>query len=608
MMGKAADHGEARMDDATIGRMFFNRVQRYGDRPLFKVKRKGRYTDISWDEAGATVRSFALGLLELGVQHGTRVSLLSENRPKWALSDLAILSIGAVNVPIYSTNTPTQVEYIVNDSASEALIVSNKKQLEKALAVQRQCPSLKKIIVLDEIEQGKHEMVATFKEMCETGAGGGAESLFHERLHATDASDLASIIYTSGTTGDPKGVMLIHDNFLSNCRAVREILPIGEEDICLSFLPLSHSFERMAGYYVPLYGGVTIAYAESIDTVRDNLKEIRPTFMASVPRIYEKFHAAVYDNLKSGSPLKQKIFEWSLRTGREMSAYKISRKQPPLSLKLKHKIAEPLVFKKIKENVGGRLRYFVSGGAPLAQEINEFFHALGISILEGYGLTETSPVLTTNTPEHFKFGTVGKAVPGVTIKIAADGEILAKGPNIMVGYFNKEAETREVLDDEGYFRTGDIGEVDEEGFLKITDRKKDIIVTAGGKNIAPQNIENMLKSDPLINNVMVHGDKRKFLSALIVPDFEKVKRFAAEQGIASDSISSLARDPKVVQLISERVEAVNKQLAKYETIKKFAVLDRDFTLEGGELTPTLKVKRKVVYQKYKDILDSFYRE
>ncbi|MBI5118058.1 long-chain fatty acid--CoA ligase [Candidatus Poribacteria bacterium] len=596
------------MDDKTIGSMFLNRAERYGARTLFKVKRNGQYMDISWTETARAVKEFAMGLLEAGIKHGDRVALLSENRPEWAFADLAILSIGAVNVPIYATNTPKQVEYIINNSASRILIVSNEKQIKKALEIRPNCPLLEKIVIFDEIGQTDYPMVCTFKETCASGAKSSKEALFKQRMEAVKPQELASIIYTSGTTGDPKGVMLIHDNFLSNCRSVQQILPIGEDDVCLSFLPLSHSFERMAGYYVPIYQGVTIAYAESIDTVRDNLKEIKPTFMASVPRIYEKFYAAVLENVKSGSPTKQKIFDWSFRVGRAMSGYKIAKKNPPALLGLKYKIADALVFKKIKENVGGRLKYFVSGGAPLAQEINEFFHALGVTILEGYGLTETSPVLTTNTDKHFKFGTVGKPVPDVTIKIAPDGEILAKGPNIMVGYFNKPEDSAEALDKDGFFHTGDIGVIDEDGFLKITDRKKDIIVTAGGKNVAPQNIENMLKSDPLIANVMVHGDKRKFLSALVAPEFEKLKVFAAEKGIEYNSMSDLVKDERVVKLISERIEAVNKELAKYESIKKFAVIDKDFTMESGELTPTLKVKRKVVSAKYKDILDSFYKE
>jgi long-chain acyl-CoA synthetase len=596
------------MDDATIGRMFFNRVEKYGPSTLFKVKRDGRYTNISWNEAGQAAKELALGLLESGIEHGERVALLSENRPEWAFSDLGILSIGAVNVPIYATNTPKQIEYIINDSASKILIVSTQSQLDKALEARDKCPTLERIVVFDDVGKTDYPMVTSFKEICEEGSKSTKEDVFKERLDAVKATDLASIIYTSGTTGDPKGVMLIHDNFLSNCRSVKEILPIGEEDICLSFLPLSHSFERMAGYYVPIFGGITIAYAESIDTVRDNLQEIRPTFMASVPRIYEKFHASVLETVKAGSPLKQKIFDWSFSVGGMMSCLKVGKQTPPASLNLKYSIANVLVFKKIKANVGGRLKYFISGGAPLAQEINEFFHALGITILEGYGLTETSPVLTTNTPENFKFGTVGKAVPGVEIKIADDGEILAKGENIMVGYFNKPDATAEALDEDGFFHTGDIGHLDEAGFLKITDRKKDIIVTAGGKNIAPQNIENMLKSDPFISNVMVHGDKRKFLSALVTADMEKVEAHAQRERIKYDSPEDLLKDDSIVQLIRERVEAVNGQLAKYETIKKWALIDKDFSVEGGELTPTLKVKRKVVTTQYQDVLDSFYEQ
>ncbi|MBI4830760.1 MAG: long-chain fatty acid--CoA ligase [Candidatus Lindowbacteria bacterium] len=549
------------MDDRTIGKMFFSRAERYGSRTLFKVKRDGQYRDISWADTSQAVKEFALWLLDAGVNHGDRVALLSENRPEWATTDLAILSIGAVDVPIYATNTPKQVEYIINNSSSRILVVSNEKQLKKALEVRPNCASLEKIVIFDEIGPTDYPMVCTFKEVRAKGCQSGKDSLFKQRLDAIKPEELASIIYTSGTTGDPKGVMLTHDNFLANCRSVKQILPITEEDTCLSFLPLSHSFERMAGYYVPIYQGITIAYAESIDTVRDNLKEIRPTFMASVPRIYEKFHAAVLENVKSGSPTKQKIFDWSFRVGREMSGYKVAKKSPPAVLNLKYKLADALVFKKIKENVGGRLRYFVSGGAPLAQEIN-----------------------------------------------APDGEILAKGPNIMVGYFNKPEDTTEAIDKEGFFHTGDIGVLDENGFLKITDRKKDIIVTAGGKNIAPQNIENLLKTDPLVANVMVHGDKRKFISALIVPEFEKLKQFAAEKGIKYGSMSELVKDERVVKLIGECVAAANRELASYESIKKFAVMDKDFTLESGELTPTLKVKRKVVTAKYKDTLDSFYKE
>jgi long-chain acyl-CoA synthetase len=594
------------MDDATIGRMFFNRVEKYGPRPLFKVKRNDSYVNISWNEAGQAARELGLGLLEAGIEHGDRVALLSENRPEWAFSDLGILSIGGINVPIYATNTPRQIEYIINDSSARILIVSTQGQLDKALEAKENCPGLEQIVVLDDIGKTDYPMVATFKDFSESGAKSGKEDVFNKRLEAVEPTDLASIIYTSGTTGDPKGVMLIHDNFLSNCRSVKEILPINEEDICLSFLPLSHSFERMAGYYVPIFGGITIAYAESIDTVRDNLQEIRPTFMASVPRIYEKFHASVLETVKAGSPFKQKIFDWSFSVGGMMSTQTIAKQTPPASLKMKYSIANALVFKKIKENVGGRLKYFISGGAPLAQEINEFFHALGITILEGYGLTETSPVLTTNTPDNFKFGTVGKAVPGVEIKIANDGEILARGGNIMTGYFNKPEATAEALDNDGYFHTGDIGELDKDGFLKITDRKKDIIVTAGGKNIAPQNIENMLKSDPLISNVMVHGDKRKFLSALITADLEKLEPEARREGIEYTSPEELVKDDRVVKLIGSRVEGVNKQLARYETIKRWKLIEKDFTVEGGELTPTLKVKRKVVTAQYQDIIDSFY--
>ena len=327
------------MDDAVIGRMFLNRVEKFGPRTLFKVKRGGQYQNISWNEAGQKAREFALGLLEAGIEHGDRVALLSENRPEWAFTDMGILSIGAVNVPVYATNTPGQVQYILNDSASRILVVSGEKQLEKALEVRENCPQLEKIVVFDAIGKTDYPMVVSFEEICESGAKAGKDELFSQRLEQVKPTDLASIIYTSGTTGDPKGVMLIHDNFLSNCRSVEQILPVGEEDTCLSFLPLSHSFERMAGYYMPIFSGVTIAYAESIDTVRDNLQEIRPTFMASVPRIYEKFHGAVLETVQAGSPIKQKIFNWSFATGGLMTACRVNKQNPSASLKFKYMIA-----------------------------------------------------------------------------------------------------------------------------------------------------------------------------------------------------------------------------------------------------------------------------
>ncbi len=590
--------------EVTIGECFAARAERYGDRTWLRVKREGRYQDLSWRAAAERVRHFTLGLMELGLQNAEHVALLSENRPEWPLADLAIQTAGGCNVPIYPTNTPAQTEYILRDSGAVIAIASTAAQVAKYLEVRPSCDALRHVIVMD--DAGKTDGVLTMSEVEATGAAvAEGDRVLAERLAQVDPHQLASIIYTSGTTGDPKGVMLTHENFLSNARAACIVIPAGDRDVCLSFLPLSHSFERMAGYYLPMVIGATIAYAESVDTLRENMVEVQPTLMASVPRVYEKFYAAVMEQVAGAPPLRQNIFHWALAAGKRGSALRIEGKQPRGLLALQLAVADRLVFRTIRKGTGGRLRYFVSGGAPLAREINEFFHALGITILEGYGLTETAPVLTTNTPNAFRFGTVGQPVPGVDLKIAEDGEILARGPNIMQGYYNQSEATAEVLRD-GWFYTGDIGEIDDDGYLKITDRKKDIIVTAGGKNLAPQNIENLFITDAFIAQVMVHGDRRKFPSALIVPDFSRLQTWATEHGLAGKSPEDLVGAPTVQQLFEERVDSLNATLAQYEKIKKFALLPAEFTLESGELTPSLKMKRKVITEKYLTLLDALY--
>lgn len=592
------------ISEPTLGACFAARAKRYGARTWLRVKRDGAFEDMSWLVAAERIRNLARGLIALGLENEDHVALMSENRPEWALADLAIQTAGGCNVPIYPTNTLAQTEYILRDAGTVIAIASDAAQLAKYLEVRTNCPQLRHIIVMDDSAKG--EGVLTMAEVEAQGAAlADGERLLDERLVAVDPQQLASIIYTSGTTGDPKGVMLTHENFLSDASAACVVVPVGDRDVCLSFLPLSHSFERMAGYYVPMAVGATIAYAESIDTLRDDMQTVHPTLMASVPRVYEKFYAAVMDQVAEAPPLRQAIFHWALRVGKQGSALRIEGKEPGGLLAVQLWLADKLVFTNLREITGGRLRYFISGGAPLAQEINEFFHALGITILEGYGLTETAPVLTTNTPNAFRFGTVGQPVPGVEIQIADDGEILARGPNIMKGYYNKPEDTAEVLKD-GWFYTGDIGEVDEDGFLKITDRKKDIIVTAGGKNIAPQNIENLFVTDAFIAQVMVHGDKRRFPSALIVPEATKLGPWAADNGLGEHSPEALAAHPRVHQLYEQRVDQLNEKLAQYEKIKKFALIPKEFTLEDGELTPSLKMKRKVITEKYRSTLDALY--
>jgi len=596
------------MTETSLGKVFWSRVDRYGSRTALKVKRKGAWVDISWQEWGRNVRSFSLGLLCLGLEEGECVALLSENRPEWTFADLAVLSLNAFDAPIYATNLPDAVEHIIHDSASRFVVVSTESQLKKIEEVRGRLPHLKKAILMDPALPHSEEWVTTFEEVQRLGEEKGDPKELGRRLDAVQPQNLATLIYTSGTTGLPKGVMLTHENFLSNIRGVREVIPIRETDIALSFLPLSHSFERMAGYYTVLYVGGTIAFAESIDKVPENIQEIRPTVMCSVPRLYEKMHARILGTVEAEPPAKKKIFHWSLDVGAQVSKLVQAKKDVPLSLKAKYAIADRLVFRKLRERMGGRLRFFVSGGAPLAREIAEFFHAAGILILEGYGLTETTPVISANRPTHFKLGSVGQPLPNLEVKIAPDGEILVRGPSVMKGYYNRPEETREVLSEDGWFATGDIGYLDQDNFLYITDRKKDIIVTAGGKNVAPQNLENLLKLNRYIEQVCVIGDRRKYLTALIVPSFPELEAFAQEKGIPFEDRKALIEHPEVRKIFQDAVDEVNAQLPRYETLKKFTVLPNEFSQETGELTPTLKVKRRVVGEKYKTLIDRMYAE
>lgn len=590
--------------ETTLGEVFAARAARFGDRTWLRVKRDGRYTDLSWRYIANRVRRFALGLAELGLENTARVALLSENRPEWVVADLATQTLGGCSVPIYPTSTVSQIEYILRDSGATIAIASSVDQMLKIQEIRAQCPALQHVIVMD--ADAKADGVLTMAEVEATGAvASQGDHLLSERLAKVKPEQLASIIYTSGTTGAPKGVMLTHENFLSNARGACIVVPVREEDVCLSFLPLSHSFERMSGYYFPMAIGATIAYAESMDQLRENMLETQPTVMASVPRVYEKLHAAVMDRVSQAPAWRRAIFRWAFAVGKRAAAHRLEGREPAGLLGWQYSIADQVVFSRIRERTGGRLRYFVSGGAPLAREINEFFYTIGITILEGYGLTETSPILTTNTPNAFRFGTVGQPIPGVEIRIAEDGEILARGPNIMQGYYNQPTATAEAIKD-NWFYTGDIGTLDEDGFLTITDRKKDIIVTAGGKNLAPQNIENLFVTDPFIAQIMVHGDNRPFPSALVVPDFDRLSRWAAESGVANTGPAALVREPRVTALFDERISALNEGLAQYERIKRFALLPSEFTLEAGELTPSLKMKRKIITAKYRDKLDALY--
>jgi len=589
----------------TLSQMFLHFTSSYAKDHLLLHKIDGRYVPISTAEFAGRVKSLALGLKDLGIKPGDKVVLLAENGPDWVTADYAALCLGAITVPIYTSLVPEQIKYIIRESDARAVITSNRSLREKVEAVRNDLPGVSFLLSFEE-EQAQGTL--PIRKIMEKGNRIDAENpgLFESSARSLAPDDLASIIYTSGTTGIPKGVMLTHANFVCNIRTLASIVDFNETDTVLSFLPLSHALERMVTFSF-LFKGCTIAYAESVETVAENLIEVRPTIMVSVPRLFEKIYAKVMDTVLAGSKLKKKIFFWALRTG---NAYreKLFKHQPiAASLTRKHRLAHRLVFSKILEKTGGRVRFFVSGGAPLSRDIAEFFFSLGLLILEGYGLTESSPVISVNTFRNLKFGTVGKPIPGVEVKIAADGEILARGPNVMKGYYKLEKETEETLK-EGWLHTGDIGHVDEDGYLVITDRKKDLIITSGGKNVAPQPIENLLKQNPYIANAVIVGGRRKFIAALIVPNFEKLEEYAKLHDISYARPQDLIKNNAVIEFLLEEVDRTTPYLAPYEKVKKIALLDRDFEIERGEITPTLKVKRKIIEEKYKDLIDALYRE
>jgi len=598
------------MTATTLIEMFLDTVKTYGSKTALMSKVEGQYQGFNYQEFGDRVKKLALGFASLGIKKGDRVSLLSENRPEWAITDLAILSLGAINVPIYPTLVPKQIEYILNDSEAKVILTSNPEQTGKIAEIIKNLPVLKHIIYMDP-PASLTESMLTFNEVSEKGQKFDKDNpdFYDQSTKSVTPDDPAGIIYTSGTTGNPKGAILTNSNILSNVKGGVATLKIGPDDTFLSFLPLCHVFERMAGHFCAISAGSTIAYAESIDTVAQNLGEVKPTIMTSVPRFFEKMYTRVLENAEAGGAAKKKIFNWAIKTGKK-HVEASEKDKVGGALKFKHNLAHKLVFSKLHERVGGNLRFFISGGAPLPREIGEFFHYAGIKILEGYGLTESSPVIAVNLEEKFKFGTVGPVLEkgGVELKIADDGEILTRGPHVMKGYYKKTAETKEVIDEDGWLHTGDIGLLDEDGYLAITDRKKNILVTSGGKNIAPAPIENLLLTSPLIDQILIIGDKRKFLSALIVPNYEALQSYANDQNITFKNNEDLVKDQKIYQYVNNEVERLTSDIARFEQIKSFRILPEPLTIETGELTPTLKIKRKVVEDKYADLINGMYPE
>ncbi len=597
--------GGPRPAPSTLTRSFFEAIEKYDLPAAYQYKKDGKYVPISHADVLRRVRQISLALTALGVKRNDRVAIMSENRPEWAIADWACLCSGVTDVPIYPTLPAEQIVHPLNDSGAVVLFVSNAAQAAKAASVRAQLKTVRHVISF--VEPAPEGADMTFSALEASGVKldlPAHTEAWKAAALTVQPDDLATLIYTSGTTGLPKGVMLTHDNIASNVIASSKKVPLTAGTVALSFLPLSHIFERMGGYLF-FHNGVGIAYAESIDTVPLNLSEVRPHFAMAVPRLFEKMYARVLENALSGGVVKARIFRWAVGVADRWADEMLAGRKPGPVLAWQYGLAQKLVFSKLKERTGGRLRYFVSGGAPLAAPINKFFYAAGLTILEGYGLTETSPVIAVNSDEHFRIGAVGKPLHGVEVKIAADGEILTRGPHVMRGYYNRPDATAEVIDADGWFATGDIG-VLEDGFLRITDRKKDIIVTAGGKNIAPQPIENRVKLNKYVSQAVMIGDRRKFPAILIVPNWDNLERWAAIKHIIWTDRSQLIAMPTIQSKMDQEVRKELEGLASFETPKKIGLLEHDFTIERGELTPKMSVKRRVVDQSYKELIDKLY--
>jgi long-chain acyl-CoA synthetase len=580
---------------------------------LLRRCRPDGFDDYSTRDVYERVRDLNVGLAGLGFQSGDRLALISESRPEWGFADLATLTAGGVTVPIYPTQSATQVGYILRDCGATVAVVSNAHQVDKVQQVRAEAPALQVIVVIDGEGHRAPGLLPVFS-MAEVVARGGstvrgdhtAEDAYRSRARSIDPQRLATIVYTSGTTGEPKGVMLSHGNLLSNARATEAVLPMTSVDVMLSFLPLSHAFERLA-FFRALCNGATMAFAESLSTVARDLVRVRPTVMTGVPRFYEKFLAAILDGVAKQSPVRQRLFRWARALGEQAVEARERGERVSMPGRLGRVVADALVYRKIRARTGGRLRYLVSGSAPLSRPVGVFFLSIGLPIIEGYGLTETSPVVTANSLEAMRIGTVGHPLEGIEIRLAADGGIATRGPNVMAGYYGKPALTAEVLRD-GWFYTGDVGAIDADGFLTITDRKKDLIVTSGGKKIAPQPLEAGLKQDRLVAEAVVIGESRKFPAVLIVPNFELLDLRARSLGLAGLARRDQLAAPEVRALYQQLVDRVNAGLGQYERIKKFALLPSEFTMERDELTPTMKVRRKVVEDRWRDVIDEMYKD
>ncbi len=595
-------------EPATLGRLFIQAAEKYDLPNALSYKQDGEWKKISSAEVVRRAGNIALGLYSLGLRKGDRVAILAANSPDWTLTDAGCQLAGIIDVPIYTTLSPDSVRYILSDSSARVFFLQDLETYERILLAINECRSIEKIVFFDP-SWVQTENAVSLKDLEAAGERLRSEQppLPDMLLDAAEPNDVATLIYTSGTTGEPKGVMLTHTNLISNTIDAAEKYAFSGQDISLSVLPLSHVFER-TGMYVYFMFGMAVHFAESVEKVPDNLQEVRPTIFIGVPRIFEKVYARARLKAAQSSRIKETIFDWAIGVAKAFALKKENGEPIPPFLALKHRLADKLVFAKLREFFGGRLRFCVTGGAALSDEIYLIFTGAGIKIMQGYGLTETSPVISSNNPTDIRLGTVGKPIRNVQARIAEDGEIEVRGPGVMLGYYKKEDATRDAFTVDGWFKTGDIGTIDKDGFLRITDRKKELFKTSGGKYIAPSPIEQMIKSSRFVSQVVLIGNERKFPAALIVPNFEQLESYAKLKGLALKTPAEFCASPRIIDLIERQMAGVTQSLSQFEKAKKIALLDHELTVEGGELTPTLKVKRRVIDEKYKDVIDRIYAD
>ncbi len=592
---------------ATIAQLFLDVCDSFHgrtDKHVYVQRVGNEWNRLTHDQLKYRVEAFSEALRRLDIKAGDRVGIVAENRIDWTMVDFAMVGMGIIDVPVFPTLTAKQLQFIYADCGANCIIVSNAAQLNKIKQIWAELPELKYVIVMNDVQDSDSRIMSLQKLIDDVEASSTAEdraTTFRSLANHVTPEDTLTLIYTSGTTGNPKGVILTHGNLISNVMNSKTVVTLSEKDSLLSYLPLCHIFERMAGFYLAFSVGATVTITDSIETVAELMRVVRPTIMTSVPRLFERIRMRVLGNVQKESPLKQAIFQWAFSVGERW----VDGSRGPL-MRIQHGIADKLVFSKVRERTGGNLRFFVSGGAALNPEIGRFFSILGITILEGYGLTESSPVISIHRLEDVVIGTVGTPLQSVEVKIAADGEILARGASIMKGYWNNPEATREALDDEGFLHTGDIGIITERGHLKITDRKKHLLVSSGGKNIAPQPIEATIAQCQFVDQVMVIGDAREYCTALVVLDKDAVNAWAEKNGKSGTSVEELSQDPKLVTTIERELTTLQKDLSKYEKARRYAFLVEPFTVENGLMTPTLKVKRKAVLERYADLIDGLY--